>query len=223
MIVSSSFHVPPCAYAASASRTGAPPATSAFCSWPCAKNATHLPVRREERLLGSVRTGHQARLERVHVTQVELRVAVPLPRDVGDRAAVARDGRIGGDLLAGRKRDRQSRRRLPRIRGPLSTEHERQRRGRHAARARPSRPPALRPSSAAPGPGSGRGAAAIHSSSPFKSRTDCQRSSGSFARHVCSDAIERRRRDVRDRRRRPLHDRRDDAGGRRALEGALAR
>ncbi len=77
-----------------------------------------LVVRREERLPGAVRARDGARLDRVEVAQVEEGVLGPLPRHVGHRAAVARDGRRRGELGARRERDRQASRLWRDVRGP---------------------------------------------------------------------------------------------------------
>ena len=51
-------------------------------------------------------TSHRASLKRIQITQIELCIIGPLLRDVGDGSAVTRNGRIRGDFLTRRKRDR---------------------------------------------------------------------------------------------------------------------
>ena len=76
---------------------------------PPGEEADSLPARGEERLLGAFALGDDARLEAVERSQVEPRHAGGIPRDVGDRTAVARDRGPGvaGENLAGGKRNRE--------------------------------------------------------------------------------------------------------------------
>ncbi len=76
---------------------------------PPGEEADSLPARGEERLLGAFALGDDARLEAVERSQVEPRHAGGIPRDVGDRTAVARDRGPGvaGENLAGGQRNRE--------------------------------------------------------------------------------------------------------------------
>ena len=172
--------------------------------------------------------GDRLALERVEAAQPEPVVSAGvLSRDRRARPVGRDRGALESHLLRQEDRGAQDGRRKP---APARAAESRQPRGdrAHGGEADPrrgavrdraaSRPPALATPASEPSP--------IQRSSRLTSAALCQRSSGSLARHVLHDAVERRRRHRlhrRDRRGVLLHDRRDERRLARAREGLLAR